>query len=153
MTSRDEWGGQVADAIAVLMQRSTRAHLYGILTEGVAPGVNEATYPVLSGLDRKGPRSAATLATEIGIDRSVTSRHATRLEEAGLLRRAPDPSDRRATLLVLTPRGERAVEVMRERLAHAVGDYLTTWDAAEADAFVTSLTRFVEEGPWGQDTT
>ncbi|MFE4540028.1 MarR family winged helix-turn-helix transcriptional regulator [Streptomyces scopuliridis] len=148
MSDRDEWGAQVAGAIAVLMQRGTRAQLYGILVEGVGPAINETTYPVLSGLARTGPRSAAVLATEIGIDRSVTSRHASRLEAAGLLRREPDPSDRRATLLVLTPDGERVVEVMRRRLARAVGDYLATWDPAEAGAFVASLSRFVEEGPW-----
>ncbi|MGH4033089.1 MarR family winged helix-turn-helix transcriptional regulator [Actinomycetota bacterium Odt1-20B] len=150
MAEKDEWGAQVSGAVAALMRRSTRAHLYGVLTEGVGPGINEATYPVLSGLARTGPRSAAALASEVGIDRSVTSRHATRLEKAGLLRREPDPSDRRATLLVLTADGERAVEVMRDRLAAAIDDYLGTWDPAEAAAFVTYLRRFTEEGPWRQ---
>jgi DNA-binding MarR family transcriptional regulator len=143
-----EWGAQVAAALGTLLHRGTRAQLYGALTEGIAPEVNEATYPVLSGLARTGPRSAAALAAEIGVDRSVSSRHATRLEHAGLLRREPDPADGRATLLVLTPAGERAVAAMRARLAAAIGEHLGTWEPAEAAAFVSGLRRFVEQGPW-----
>ena len=149
MSDQNEWGAQVSAAVGALIQRSTRSHLYGVLTRDMGEGINESTYPVLSGLARIGPRSAAALATEIGIDRSVTSRHATRLERAGLLERQPDPTDRRATLLVLTPAGQRAVAAMRERLAEAIGDYLGTWDPADAATFVELLHRFVEDGPWG----
>lgn len=146
---RQDWGTQVAAAMGTLLRRGTRAQLYGALTDAIAPEVNEATYPVLSGLARTGPRSAAALASDIGVDRSVSSRHATRLEQAGLLRREPDPEDGRATLLMLTAEGEQAVAVMRERLATAIGEYLGTWEPAEAAAFVSGLRRFVEQGPWG----
>jgi DNA-binding MarR family transcriptional regulator len=149
VSEQNEWGTQVSAAVGALLRRSMRSHLYGVLTDGMGEGVNESTYPVLSGLARTGPRSAAALASEIGIDRSVTSRHATRLENAGLLERQPDPDDGRATLLVLTSAGQRAVATMRERLATAIGDYLGTWDQADAATFVKLLDRFVEDGPWG----
>jgi DNA-binding MarR family transcriptional regulator len=148
VTAEHELGEQVADAIGQLLRRSARAGLYRELTVGLDPAVNEATYPVISGLARTGPATAAGLAAEIGIDRSVASRHATRLEGAGLLRREPDPSDRRGTLLVLTPEGERLVAVMRGRLAGAVGRYLASWPPSEAAAFTRSLRRFTEHGPW-----
>ena len=60
------------------------------------------------------PRSAADLAPDVGIDRSGVTRRASRLEAAGLVRREADPNDRRATLLVLTERGERAVAELRD---------------------------------------
>jgi DNA-binding MarR family transcriptional regulator len=145
-----EWGTEAAAAIGTLLRRDTRARLYGALTDAIAPEVNEAGYRVLCGLADTGPRSAAALASEIGVDRSVSSRHATRLEQAGLLRREPDPADGRATLLILTPDGERAVAVMRERFAAAIGDFLTTWEPGEAAAFVSGLRRFVEQGPWAE---
>ena len=63
------------------------------------------TYPVISALARFGPLSAAQLSEETGIDRSVVSRRATRLEAAGLVERTPDPCDGRAVLLVLTEAG------------------------------------------------
>ncbi|MFI6624586.1 MarR family winged helix-turn-helix transcriptional regulator [Streptomyces sp. NPDC050528] len=44
------------------------------------------------------------------------SRHADRLEAAGLIERSPDPSDRRATLLAMTPKGRTAVTGLRDAL-------------------------------------
>jgi DNA-binding MarR family transcriptional regulator len=111
--------------------------------------VDELTYPVLSGLARTGPRSAAELAPEIGIDRSGVTRRASTLEAAGLVRREPDPADRRATLLALTEEGERIVEVLRRRLSDRITDSLAAWPADEAAAFAGQLRRFVADGPFG----
>lgn len=89
--------------------------------------VDELTYPVLSGLARTGPCSAAALAPDVGLDRSGVTRRASRLEAAGLVRRAPDPADRRATLLALTDEGERTVEELRRRLSDRISDGLASW--------------------------
>ncbi|EPH41363.1 MarR family transcriptional regulator [Streptomyces aurantiacus] len=141
-------GREIADALGVLLKRSTRAGLYRTLTVGMGEAVDELTYPVLSGLDRTGPRSAADLAREVGLDRSGVTRRATRLETAGLVRREPDPADRRATLLALTDEGERAVEILRQRLSDHITTSLASWPADEASAFACQLRRFVTEGPF-----
>jgi DNA-binding MarR family transcriptional regulator len=57
------------------------------------------------------------LAPDAALDCSGVTRRASRLETAGLIRREPNPSDRQATLLVLTSRGERVATELRERLA------------------------------------
>ncbi|WP_230845059.1 MarR family winged helix-turn-helix transcriptional regulator [Cutibacterium modestum] len=57
---------------------------------------------LLSGLERRGPSTAAELGAMIDIDRSVISRHASILEQAGPLARSPDERDRRWTALSLT---------------------------------------------------
>ena len=46
----------------------------------------------------------------MGWSRSRLSRHATRMEARGLLRRAPDPADGRGCLLVLTDQGLDTLE-------------------------------------------
>ncbi|MFD0277895.1 MarR family winged helix-turn-helix transcriptional regulator [Kitasatospora sp. NPDC127111] len=148
MPPAGDLGDAVAEALGTLLRRSTRAALHRRLTEGLGEAVDDVTYPVLSGLARTGPRSAADLAAEIGLDRSGVSRRATRLEEAGLLRRTADPDDRRATLLALTEDGERTVAVMRHRLAASIEDTLATWPPGEARAFARALRRFTEEGPF-----
>src|SRR6202012_3727665 len=94
--------------------------------------LDEATYPVISGLDRYGPRSASQLAEDIGLDRSVVSRHASRLAAARRSERLPQPSARRAVLLALTGAARRAVEQMRRRLAATLDEYLARWPAGEA---------------------
>jgi DNA-binding MarR family transcriptional regulator len=141
-------GGEVAEILGQLLRRGTRVRLYARLTAGLNPALDEATYPVISGLARSGPQSAAQLAADIGIDRSVVSRHATRLAQAGLIARLPDPSDRRAALLSLTGAGHRAVQDMRQRLAGAFDDYLASWPPGEAARFAVSLRRFTEDGPF-----
>ncbi|MCX4744279.1 MarR family transcriptional regulator [Kitasatospora sp. NBC_01287] len=142
---------EIAEALGLLLKRTTRARLYQRLTEGLGEGVDELTYPVLSGLARTGPRSAAELAQEVGLDRSNVTRRASRLEAAGLLRREPDPADRRAALLVLTDHGERTVRATRERLTTEIERALHDWPPAEARSFAHQLRRFVTEGPFAPD--
>jgi len=139
-------GAEIADALGTLLRRSTRAGLYRQLTEGL--GLDEAAYPVLSGLARTGPLSAAALAQDVGLDRSGVSRHADRLEAAGLISRQPDPADGRAILLALTEHGERVVAVTRDRLAARIASSLRDWPPAEATAFARALRRFATEGPF-----
>lgn len=141
-------GREIADALGVLLRRSTRIELHRALTTGMGEAVDELTYPVLSGLERTGPCSAADLAPEVGLDRSGITRRASRLEDAGLVRREPDPSDRRATLLTLTDAGQRTVETLRERLSAHITASLAAWPAGEAAAFANSLHRFVSDGPF-----
>ncbi|MGA4538813.1 MarR family winged helix-turn-helix transcriptional regulator [Uniformispora flossi] len=70
-------------------------------------GLSEPDYEVLSTLSER-PQHTSTLheqAAKMGWSRSRLSRHATRMETRGLLRRAPDPDDGRGCLLVLTEEG------------------------------------------------
>nr|WP_223184568.1 MarR family winged helix-turn-helix transcriptional regulator [Streptomyces sp. CBMA152] len=129
--------------------RATRAGLYGRLTSGVE-GVDATTYPVLSGLARTGPATATQLAETIGMDRTVTTRYATRLQEAGLITRHPDPTDARATRLALTAEGERAVTTLREAMESFVAEEMATWPSDEATAFATRLERLTQSIAQGE---
>ncbi|MDH6132198.1 DNA-binding MarR family transcriptional regulator [Kitasatospora sp. MAA4] len=149
-TTPDGIGHDIADALGTLLKRSVRATLYQELTEHLGEAVDEVSYPVLSGLARTGPCSAADLAGEVGLDRSGVSRRASRLEAAGLIRREPDPTDGRSVLLTLTERGTETVAVMRRRLAARITASLDSWPPDEARAFARSLRRFTEEGPFGE---
>ncbi|MFD7339164.1 MarR family winged helix-turn-helix transcriptional regulator [Streptomyces violascens] len=138
-TTRDNTSAaRVAAAIGALTLRATRAGLYGRLTSGVE-GVDATTYPVLSGLARVGPATATKLAEAIGMDRTVTTRYATRLQEAGLIARRPDPTDARATRLALTVEGERAVRALRGAMESFVAEEMATWPPNEAAAFAMRL--------------
>lgn len=140
-----EVGHEIADALGLLLRRPARGQLYNALTADLGEAVDAMTYPVLSGLARTGPRSAAGLSPEVGLDRSNVSRRASRLEEAGLVRREQDPRDGRATLLVLTERGESVVRELRDRLATHIAESLNTWPPGEAEIFAQCLRRLTEE--------
>jgi DNA-binding MarR family transcriptional regulator len=75
-------------------------------------GLSEADYEVLSTLSER-PEHTSMLgeqADKMGWSRSRLSRHATRMEARGLLRRDPDPADGRGCLLVLTAQGLQTLE-------------------------------------------
>ncbi len=142
MTRVSSLGMRAQAVIGRFLVRSNRTYLYERLVDGVN-GVDATTYPVLSGLARVGPASATRLAAAIGLDRTATTRYASRLEAAGLLRRVPDARDGRATTLELTARGEAAVAAARRALAALFEDVLADWGEPEAERFVAGLERFV----------
>ncbi|MGW0607245.1 MarR family winged helix-turn-helix transcriptional regulator [Streptomyces sp. NPDC002640] len=77
-----------------------------------AVGLSEPDYEVLSTLSER-PDRTSTLreqAAKMRWSRSRLSRHATRMEARGLLRREPDPADGRGCLLVLTDDGMETLE-------------------------------------------
>lgn len=82
------------------------------------------------------------LAAHLGIAARSATEVADALEEAGLLARSPDPSDRRAVLLTLTERGLRTVAQVRDRrraAADAVVQTLSAADRAELRRILTAL--------------
>jgi DNA-binding MarR family transcriptional regulator len=131
-------------ALGQLLLRRNRRALYDAALDSAPAGVDRQTYPVLSGLARLGPQSAARLADEIGIDRSGTSRYANRLEAAGLLERSPDPSDGRATLLALTPAGHTAVTGLRNALARHLAGLLADWPDGQAQALIDGIRLLID---------
>ncbi|MGV9803148.1 MarR family winged helix-turn-helix transcriptional regulator [Mycobacterium sp. NPDC003449] len=137
-------GERVADQLGRLLLRSTRQNLYQRLVHDVADRLDATTYPVLSGLGRLGPATATRLAAVIGVDRSATTRYASKLERAGLVARQADPDDARATLLALTPAGHSALAATRRALAAEIGAALTNWPEGEAEAFAAALERFTD---------
>ncbi|WP_019056845.1 MarR family winged helix-turn-helix transcriptional regulator [Streptomyces prunicolor] len=134
-------------ALGQLLLRRNRSALYDAILDSAPAGVDRQTYPVLSGLARLGPQSAARLADEVGIDRSGASRYADRLEAAGLLERSPDPRDRRATLLNLTPEGRAAVTVLRNALTRHLADRIADWPEEQAQALIDGIRLLIDLPP------
>ena len=90
----------------------------------------------------QGPQRAGALAELSHADPSTVSRQVAELVRRGLVERAADPSDGRASLLAITPAGREACErvrvVRRQMLAVAAGG----WTDAELATFTGLLQRF-----------
>lgn len=90
------------------------------------------------GLDQIG------LSKKVGLDRSTTGLVIKKLEAEGLIVRVDDPQDRRRKIIVLTARGERKLERLREPAAKAQDIALSAFEPKEAEQFLTLLNKFVQ---------
>lgn len=73
----------------------------------------------------------STITKALGVTPAATTDIARRLVGRGLVRRVPNPSDRRSTLLAITPKGERAYRAARSRY-HSYLDQLNRSLSSEA---------------------
>src|SRR6478735_3702264 len=94
------------DLVMALARRVRRAHVEALADWGVTPGQARALR-VLAGADGMRP---SALADSLRIAPRSATEVADALEHRAWVRREPDPTDRRATRLVLTDDGRRLVE-------------------------------------------
>jgi MarR family transcriptional regulator, transcriptional regulator for hemolysin len=81
-------------------------------------GVSEAASAPLIWIERLGENVRQNvLADAIGIEGASLVRLVDELQASGLATRTPDPSDRRANAISLTPRGREVVKEVNEALA------------------------------------
>lgn len=99
---------------------------------------------VLIRLAKLGPTRVSDLATELHLDQSTVSRHLTNLDEAGLIVRTTDPTDRRAQLAGLSPPGWRQVHDAIAARVQVMEQALDDWSDADRLALADLLTRFTQ---------
>ena len=119
----------------------------GTARDLAAIGLSEPDYEVLSTLSER-PAHTSTLgkqADKMGWSRSRLSRHATRMEARGLLRRTPDPTDGRGCLLVLTAQGLDALENAAPAHVESVRRHFIDRLAPEDLAALEQIARRMEE--------
>ena len=96
-----------------------------------------------------GPLTPSELASRERVQRPTATRVLARLEEAGLLQRAADPTDRRSSLITATAEGHALLAAPRERkdayLARRLGG-LDPEELAVLDRAAGILERVLEEG-------
>ena len=112
-----------------------------VAREGAGLGHDRSAMLLLFPL-MQAPQRPGALAEQCHADPSTISRQVAELVRLGLVRREPDPSDGRASLLAITDAGrqvcERVRTVRRELLAAAVAG----WTDAELATFADLLSRF-----------
>jgi len=84
---------------------------------------------------------ATTLAARMGIGVSALSRHLAELEDMGWVQREPDPEDRRASLVSLTPAGLQRLNDIAQRKVGELKEVLSGWTDAEVQEALDVITR------------
>jgi DNA-binding MarR family transcriptional regulator len=129
-------------AFAGFMSRSALPRLRQRVTAAVGAGVDFAAFPLLARVSMWGPIRPSDLSERVGLDLSTVSRRIADLERAELLRRTPDPGDRRAHLLEVTGKGRRVVRRLRDVRRGLLEEALRGWSTQEIRALADSLDRF-----------
>jgi DNA-binding MarR family transcriptional regulator len=94
-------------------------------------GLTYARMRLLGTLHCGGPRIMSSISDELGVTRRNVTALVDALEDEGLVRRQPHPTDRRATVIELTPEGERTTGAMYDEHRQAVAELFA--DLSEED--------------------
>jgi DNA-binding MarR family transcriptional regulator len=134
---------RVPDVAAAV--ESTVESLLGVL-DGArlaqSPTVPPTQLRVLSIIAGNQHTNMSRLAEALDVVPSSASRLCDRLEATGLLRRVPDPRDRREVRLLLTTAARRVLENLRERRCTALAEVLERMTPAGRQDLVRALAAF-----------
>jgi DNA-binding MarR family transcriptional regulator len=132
-----------AERMALIPRVMRLAHLYDREMARVSRrfGLKPGWLDVLSALRRVGPpyrMSATVLARWVLLSSGGMTLRLDRMEEAGLVTRRPDPSDRRGVLVELTTKGRKVIDA-------AIDAHLALYDELVSGALSASeQRRFIE---------
>lgn len=129
MDGRD-FGRELSTAV-VAFHEAVGAHL----------GVTAVDQRALALIGSKGPMSAGELAKEINLTPGAITGVADRLERAGLVRREPDPGDRRRVVISAVP---RAFGQVFAGLAAAMDDVVARYSPQEQQVIADWVTRTID---------
>lgn len=104
-----------------------------------ANGLSMWGYSVLVALDRSSIRTQVALAEAIGADKTRIIAVLDELQQQGLIKRVPDPADRRARLLEITHEGRRLKDATQAAIQRGEERWLGTLSATDRAVFLRVL--------------
>ncbi|TPV96065.1 MAG: MarR family transcriptional regulator [Myxococcales bacterium FL481] len=132
-------------AVAAVYQLAKGSQaLLRVLAEQMSQGgLTPPRYRILTLLAFQFPEGATvqTLAQALGIRPPTMTTHLNGLETGGLLRRNPDPANRRSTVVRLTPKGQRLLKQVIPVVASTTGSLLESFSQREVNLLVRLMSR------------
>src|ERR687896_701317 len=110
-------------------------------------GLTTALFALLNVLGTREGAIQQELGAAMGIDPSTMVSLIDQLEAAGLAKRRPRPTDRRAREVVITPKGRRVLEQARQLAMQVEDDVLRGLSPTERRRMLALLRRAVDSAP------
>ena len=132
------------DNIDSVIRSLRRVNLQGSFfgqTVAIRFGLSESDVDALEVLIDTGAATAGRLAELMGLTTGAVTRVIDRLEQAGYVRRIPDPADRRRVIVELIPEKMEAVEATMARYGEKSASELDRYSDAELAVINDFLTR------------
>lgn len=138
MESRRQALSAVERQTAILMRHFELLHR----RTDIHDTLDRAEYLLLRALDETGASNINALAALLGLDPSTAGRQLAALQRAGLVERAPDPADRRCSIVTPTAEGLERMRRVRRRRTQATAELLGDWSDADLLAFDELLGKY-----------
>jgi DNA-binding MarR family transcriptional regulator len=107
--------------------------------------LDRAAVALLRQVADSGSLRPSELASLLSVEASHVTRQVQQLEKAGHLTRVPDPNDRRAQRIELTPAGRDAVDRVREASCRGMTVALADWSPQELRQLATLCGRLADD--------
>jgi DNA-binding MarR family transcriptional regulator len=127
--------------LAAMLQPVLRALIEAELPVLARHGITMWGYVVLNALQDAPQSTQSALAEKIGADKTRIIATLDDLQAAGLIGREPDPADRRARLLSITPAGRHVRRQVQEEIQRNEERVLAELPPAERAAFLRAAAR------------
>jgi DNA-binding MarR family transcriptional regulator len=135
---------QTEETLADVFQAVARRLRHRSRTAAETFGITAGQARALGQLARHGDLRLSALSEWLRIAPRSGTEVVDALEERGLVRRAPDPDDRRATLVTLTPDGERIAAGVRAAQRAEAEAFFGTLPPDDRDTLTRILTELRE---------
>ena len=116
----------VAGHLRLVVARTARR-----LRQEAGADLSPSLSSALAAIDRHGPVTPSELADHERVQRPTATRVIARLEELGLVDRAPDPADRRSSLITASAEGRTMLRRQRSRKNQYLARRLETLEPDE----------------------
>ena len=126
--------------VSVMLRRIRR-----VLAErarAVHPELQSGSYLMLAYLADSGALRASAIAESLCLDKGAVSRQLQHLEEIGLVDRAPDPEDRRASLVSASAEAVRRIGEVADERRQWLDERLQDWSDEDLASFAGQLGRY-----------
>jgi DNA-binding MarR family transcriptional regulator len=142
----DEAITAIESALHSLARRLRQTRLHEDLTQQAGVDIDQAGLAVLYALsDEKASLRVTDVAARLAIDTPAVTRKAQHLERLGLVGRAKDADDARASRLQLTAEGRRVLTQFRIARHRWLATLLAGWPPAEQRELARLIGRFADE--------
>jgi DNA-binding MarR family transcriptional regulator len=144
MTRRDDLR-RVDQALARIARMATGREGARLRSERSGVHLSQPAVTILAALRSCDAVRISELSRLTGLEAPLVSREVAELAAGGQVRRKADPSDGRAGVVALTPKGRRASEAYRSAADEIIADVMSSWSAADLHDLATYLERVVRD--------
>lgn len=136
---------EIERALTRVTYLSTRARAHERLMALAGVTLDRAAVALLRQIADSEPLRPGELANRLGVEASHVTRQVQQLQKSGYVSRLPDPDDRRAQRIELTPVGREAIDRIREAGVRGMQMALADWSPEELQQLAGLFHRMVDD--------